>query len=89
MQVGAMVLLYAILASGCGSKITQENFEKIQYGMTEAEVRGILGNATESSSITLGPVGGTSSTWEEKGRTITIQFVNGKVFAKVFSGKKP
>ena len=89
LQVAAMILLCATLSQGCGSKITQENFDKIQSGMTQAEVTAILGDPTESSSIGFGPVGGTTSTWKANGRTITIQFVNGKVIAKVFSGAKP
>ncbi len=88
-RVGTMMLLCSVLLVGCGSKITSENFDKIQSGMTQAEVTAILGDPTESSGIALGPVGGTTSTWKGNGRTITIQFVNGKVIAKVFSGKNP
>lgn len=84
-----MMLLCAALLLGCGSKVSQENFAKIQSGMTESEVTAILGPPTESNSIGFGPVGGTTSTWKDNGRTITIQFVNGKVIAKAFSGKTP
>ena len=87
-QVVGMVLLCSILLLGCGSKVSQENFDKIQTGMTQAEVTSILGNPTESNSIAFGPIGGTTSTWKENNGTITIQFVNEKVIAKVFSGKK-
>ncbi len=88
-RAGAMMLVCSILLLGCASKITQENFEKVQSGMTQAEVKAILGDPTESSSIGFGPVAGTTSTWKGNGSTITIQFVNGKVIAKVFSGKNP
>jgi hypothetical protein len=88
-QVGAMMLLCATLLLGCGSKVTQENFAKIQSGMTEADVTAVLGPPTESNSIGFGPVGGTTSMWKDNGRIITIQFVNGKVLAKAFSGKTP
>jgi hypothetical protein len=57
--------------------------------MTQADVMALLGDPTESNSIAFGPVGGTTSTWKANGRTITIQFVNGRVLAKVFSGKTP
>ena len=87
-QVVGMVLLCSILLLGCGSKVSQENFDKIQTGMTQAEVTSILGNPTESNSIAFGPIGGTTSTWKENSGTITIQFVNDKVIAKAFSGKK-
>lgn len=88
-RVGAMILLCAASPLGCGSKITQENFDKIQSGMTQAEVTALLGDPTESSSVAFGPVGGTTSTWKANGRTITIQFVNGRVLAKAYSGKTP
>lgn len=87
--VWAVMLLCCTLLLGCGSKVTQENFEKIRSGMTESEVTAILGRPTESNSIGFGPVGGTTSAWKDDGRTITIQFVNGKVMAKAFSGKTP
>ena len=87
-QVVGMVLLCSILLLGCGSKVSQENFDKIQTGMTQAEVTSILGSPTESNSIAFGPIGGTTSTWKENSGTITIQFVNDKVIAKAFSGKK-
>ena len=86
-QIGAMILLCSTLLLGCGSKITQENFDKIHSGMTQEEVTAILGNPTESTSMGLGPAGGTTCTWKGDGRTITIQFVNGKVIAKVSSPK--
>ncbi len=87
MRVGPMMFLCCTLLFGCGSKVTPENFEKIQSGMTQEEVRAILGDPTESSGIAIGPVGGTTATWKANDRTITIQFVNGKVIAKVLAGK--
>jgi len=87
-QALGMILLCSILLLGCGSKVSQENFNKIQTGMTQAEVTSILGNPTESSSIAFGPIGGTTSTWKENSGTITIQFVNDKVIAKAFTGKQ-
>ena len=70
-------------------KVPWENFEKIRSGMTESEVTAILGRPTGSNSVRFGPVGGTTSTWKDDGRTVTIQFMNGKVLAKAFSGKTP
>jgi hypothetical protein len=77
-------LLCTILLVGCGSTISEENFEKIHSGMTQAEVRAILGEPTESASMGVGPLVGTTATWRGEGGTITIQFVNEKVFAKQF-----
>ncbi|HSB70101.1 MAG TPA: outer membrane protein assembly factor BamE [Candidatus Methylomirabilis sp.] len=87
-QLAGLILLSSGLLLGCGSKVTQENYAKIQSGMTQAEVKAILGEPTESSSIALGPVGGTTSTWKGSGGTITIQFMNDKVIAKLMTANK-
>jgi len=73
------------LVSCSGSKISQENFEKIQTGMALAQVQAILGEPTESSSVDVAVFSGTVSKWRTGGITITIQFVNGKVVAKQLS----
>ena len=67
-------------------RISQENFEKIQTGMSLAQVTAILGEPTESSSVDVAVFSGTVSKWKAEGVTITIQFVvNGKVVAKQLS----
>jgi len=73
------------LVSCSVSKISQENFEKIQTGMPLAQVQAILGEPTESSSVDVAVFSGTVSKWKAGDVTITIQFVNGKVVAKQFS----
>ena len=73
------------LVSCSGSKISQENFEKIQTGMSLAQVTAILGEPTESSSVDVAVFSGTVSKWKAGDVTITIQFVNGKVVAKQLS----
>jgi hypothetical protein len=87
-QLRAVALSLVILMSlvSCsGSKISQENFEKIQTGMALAQVQAILGEATESSSVDVAVFSGTVSKWRAGDVTITIQFVNGKVVAKQLS----
>lgn len=87
-MVVALGLLVVTLAA-CGStKLTQDNFDKIQIGMTRAQVVIILGNPTESSSVDMAVFSGTMSKWKQGDVTITIQFVNGKVVAKQFSKGK-
>jgi outer membrane protein assembly factor BamE (lipoprotein component of BamABCDE complex) len=73
------------LVSCSVSKISQENFEKIQTGMPLSQVIAILGEPTESSSVDVAVFSGTVSKWKAGEATITIQFVNGKVVAKQFS----
>lgn len=87
-QVRTVVLVMVICMSlvSCSSfKISQENFEKIQTGMSLAQVTDILGPPTESSSVDVAVFSGTVSKWKAADVTITIQFVNGKVVAKQLS----
>jgi len=78
-------IIMALLLSACGSKISQENFNKIKDGMAEADVVNILGEPTESSSMGVAGLSGSSATWKYDKTTITIQFVNGKVALKNFT----
>jgi SmpA / OmlA family len=88
-RIGTAVLLASALLAGCGSKITQENFDKIQTGMSREDVKAILGNPTESSGVSIGTISGDSWVWKKDGTVITIQFVGGKVLAKQFGRKAP
>ena len=61
-QLRAVALSMVIcmsLVSCVGSKISQENFEKIQTGMALAQVQAILGEPTESSSVDVAVFSGT------------------------------
>ena len=73
-----------LLAVAACSKVTQENFARLQDGMSEQEVQAVLGNPTESSSVSVLGLSGTSSRWVTKEAVITVQFVNGKVRLKNF-----
>jgi hypothetical protein len=87
-HLGAGILVMVIclsLVSCGGSKISQENFDKIQTGMPLAQVTAILGPPTESSSVDVAVFSGTVSKWKAGDVTISIQFVNGKVVAKQLS----
>ena len=89
MKTRALVLSALLLLAAC-SKVTQENFAKVQDGMTEQEVTAILGSPTESSSGSILGISGTSSKWASGDALITIRFVNGKVALRNFEkpGKK-
>jgi hypothetical protein len=75
--------LLALLVAAC-SKVTQENFAKVQDGMSEAEVTALLGPPTESQSVQALGVSGTSSRWVSGDAQITIRFLGGKVAVKSF-----
>ena len=72
-----------VLLAAC-SRVTQENFARIQDGMDEQEVLALLGKPVESSNITVLGLSGASSKWVADAGTISVQFVNGKVRAKSF-----
>ena len=80
-----VLALCAFCLVACGSRVSQANFEKIQTGMTTAQVTAILGEPTESSSVDVAVFSGTVSKWKAADVTITIQFVNGQVVAKQLS----
>jgi hypothetical protein len=44
------LLAFVVLAAGCGSRVTQANYDKIKVGMTEKEVVAILGPGKEAHS---------------------------------------
>jgi hypothetical protein len=75
----------ALLLLAACSKVTQDNFARIQDGMTEQEVTAILGSPAETSSGSLLGISGTSSTWNGGDAVIAVQFVNGKVALKTFN----
>ena len=68
------------------TKVNRANFEKIQEGMTMAEVVAILGEPADSSEIDLSIVTGGAAKWEDEktGRKISVQLLNGKVKFKQF-----
>ena len=76
MRFRAFAFAAILLLAAC-SKITQENFARIQDGMSEQEVAAILGSPTESSSTSILGISGTSSKWAASDSVITIRFVNG------------
>jgi hypothetical protein len=78
-----ILALVVVMLAGC-ARITQENFLRIQDGMSEQEVVSILGSPTESNSMNILGVSGTASRWVGKDAEIGVRFVNGKVALKSF-----
>lgn len=71
------------------SKVTPENFARVQNGMTEQEVAAILGSPTESTSRDVLGITGTASRWVSGDTAITIRFVGGKVATKALDKPSP
>jgi hypothetical protein len=83
MRLRSLAVAAALLIAGC-SKVTQENFAKIQEGMSEQQVIALLGTPSESNSVSILGVSGTASRWVGGDAAITVSFVNGKVALKTF-----
>jgi hypothetical protein len=88
MKFRTLILVLALALGAC-SKVSEENFAKIQVGMTEQEVVGILGSPTESDSVNLLGVSGTSWRWKNQNALASVQFVNGKVASKIWEKPSP
>jgi outer membrane protein assembly factor BamE (lipoprotein component of BamABCDE complex) len=58
MRLRRLVLVAALAIAAC-SKVTQENFAKIEEGMSEEQVIALLGSPTESNSVSILGVSGT------------------------------
>jgi hypothetical protein len=81
------VLLVAV--AGC-SKVTMENYEKIQTGMAQSEVEAILGSGTveEGGGAAVGDLSlsGKVVRWGSDSKHIKVTFANGKVVGKTQKG---
>lgn len=77
--------LFALLASalllGACSPVTQENFARLEAGMSRVDVEQLLGKPSECA----GALGMSSCLWGDQERFISIQFAGDKVM--LFSGK--
>lgn len=82
-------VLMVLLISGCGSKISQANYYRVQYGMTEEEVEDLLGPAHQTTGGTArastGPVV-VNKSWTRYGLTIHVTFENGVVVGRSAEG---
>lgn len=69
-----------LLLAGC-NPVTQENFARLEAGMSRQQVEELLGKPGECA----GALGMSSCTWGEKNRFISIQFAGDQVM--MFSGQ--
>jgi hypothetical protein len=77
----AFLFLLLLLFAGCGSKkLTQENYDKIEIGMTQKEVIAILGQGELAGAGVISDGGRfVELRWsDEEMRSITMTFVEDK-----------
>ena len=80
---GVVILLLCLAA--CGSRLSQENFDKIREGMSQKEVREILGEPVNASGGSVLGLSGEEAVWRNEKTTITAHFLNDKVVSKRMS----
>jgi len=95
-----MFLGLTIFITGCGSDVTQSNYDKVQTGMTQDQVEGILGKGEEQASSAVSvpgmSAGGVSVpgmstsakvvSWQDGSKMITVTFQDGEVIGKAQNG---
>lgn len=77
------LLLLSLMA--CGTRVSQDNYDKVQDDMTTQEVNRILGEPTTLSSFSIGSLSATTAKWVGKSHTITVTFANDKVKVKTYA----
>ncbi len=93
----AVCLATLALAAGCENKVTLENYQQIETGMTKADVERLLGRGRNETSAAGGGISSAGLmtegdkpdeiwVWEADGAQIVLTFDEGKVVHKRQSG---
>ena len=92
--------LFVLLLAGCGSKISEANYYRVQHGMSEDAVENLLGPAHEETSQPPATGAATATApasssqpaprklkvWKRDGLTIRVTFEDGKVVSRSAEG---
>lgn len=81
----AASLAATLIACQLSSKVNVDNYNKIQPGMTFEQVKQILGEPSDVTSMSFGELSGTSASWKSDKGVIVIQFLNNSVKIKSFN----
>jgi len=84
MSLRVLTLLACCVVLTACSKITQDNYSKLNAGMTKAEVESLLGGPSECA----GALGMSSCTWGDEKRFISVQYAGDKVLMFSAQGLK-
>jgi hypothetical protein len=98
-RFGLLLAVFVALA-GCGSKISEANYYRVQYGMTEDEVEDLLGPAHAESIVpaettapvpashpaTTSPAARKVKSWTRGGLVIRVTFDDGVVTGRSAGG---
>jgi hypothetical protein len=81
--------LLLLLAAAACARITQDNYLRIDEGMSEQEVNALLGAPGEAQSFNAFGVSSTLSRWVGSDAVITVRFINGKARIKTYDKPPP
>ena len=76
------ILLAITLIVAC-SKVSPDTFAKVENGMTEEQVKGLIGSPNELNSGGIGPLSSTTYKYKSGDQEYIVNFMNGKVVMKV------
>ena len=80
---GIAILLLCLAA--CGERLRAENFDKIHEGMSQKEVREILGEPVDAEGRSFLGFSSGEAVWKDEKTTITVHFLNDQVISKRIS----
>ena len=81
MSIRLPVAICFLIILGACSKVNQENYSKLKFGMTKSEVEAAIGAPRECA----GAAGMSSCTWGDELHGISVQYAGDKVL--LYSGK--
>ena len=76
-----VALLATLLLAGC-SRVTLENYQKLEAGMTHEQVYALLGKPDQVSGGGVGNMSFSNETWSGGGRQIRLTFGGDKLLLK-------
>lgn len=82
-QICLLIFSVIVILSAC-TQVTEDNFNKVQVGMTLEQVTAILGPPTSTDSVNFMGFSGTTAVWKTQDAEITVLFFNDKVQVKGF-----
>ena len=90
-----LLTLALLPMGGCGSKISEANFYRVHYGMSEEDVEDVLGPAHRESAVAPATTASTQpvppakvKSWTRGGLTIHVQFEDGVVTSRTAEGPR-
>ena len=79
MFVCLLLTVMLMTLSSCGSKLSEQNVHKVKPGMTQEQVRKILGKPTDTGTAQMSNFNGTVDFYKKEKMEVRIVYMDGKV----------